>query len=176
MAVRTHIAHSALSLPAATVTWTGISGSYDHLYLKMSTRCDAVSYSTNIYVNFNSDTGTNYSETQLYAGTATPASYRASGQTKLQYSGYSTGTSALADTFSSTTMWIPNYANTANFKQTLTSSVSPNNSTTDSQWLVNTTAGLWGATPAAIHTILLTSFSSDFVAQSTFDLYGILGA
>ena len=124
MAAWTHIAHSALSLPAATVTWTGISGSYDHLYLKMSTRCDAASYQTNIFVNFNSDTGTN----------------------------------------------------TANFKQTLTSSVSPNNSTTDSQWLVNTTAGLWGATPAAIHTILLTSNSSDFVAQSTFDLYGILGA
>lgn len=176
MAVWTHIAHSALSLPAATVTWTGISGSYDHLYLKMSTRSDTAGYSTNIFVNFNSDTGTNYSETQLYASTATPASYRASGQTKLQYSGYSTGAATLADTFSSTTMWIPNYANTADFKQTLTSSVSPNNSSTDSQWLLNTTAGLWGATPAAIHTILLTSNSSDFVAQSTFDLYGILGA
>ena len=107
MAAWTHIAHSALSLPAATVTWTGISGSYDHLYLKMSTRCDAASYQTNIFVNFNSDTGTNYSETQLYAGTATPGSYHASGQTKLQYGAYSTGTSALADTFSSTTMWIP---------------------------------------------------------------------
>ena len=176
MAAFTVIDHTELAGSAASWTEASIAASYDHLYLVLSTRTDQSAYQSNIYVNFNGDTGTNYSETQLYAGTATPASYRASGQTKLQYGAYATGASVLADTFSSTTMWIPNYANTANFKQTLTSSVSPNNSSTDSQWLVNTTAGLWGATPAAIHTILLTPVSGSFVQYSTFTLYGVTGA
>ena len=78
MAVWTHIAHSALSLPAATVTWTGISGSYDHLLIKISGRSARTASDYDVVkCEFNNDTtAANYSYTQLWAETALPQSGR----------------------------------------------------------------------------------------------------
>ena len=180
MAAWTHIAHSALSLPAATVTWTGISGSYDHLLIKISGR-SARTASDYDYVKceFNNDTTSgNYSYTQLYAessGSATPASGRG---TSLAFAGYVSTDNTTADTFGTNQIWIPHYSNTANFKQCLVRSAAENASTTDTEWIVDRTAMLWHATPAAITEIDLTLGygADDWMAHSTFDLYGVTGA
>jgi len=177
MAVWTHIAHDSLSLPAASVTWgvaTPISGSYDHLCIKISGRSAYSGYFDSIQVNFNNDTtAANYSTTQLLANTATPISQRGAWTAM----GYVTADSALADTFGNTTVWIPNYANTANFKQCVIQNAGENASTTDDQWILNFSALLWEDTSAMTEIdIYLGTAGDDWMANSTFDLYGITGA
>ena len=177
MAAWTHIAHSALSLPAATVTWTSISGSYDHLLIKISGR-SARTASNYDYVKceFNNDTtSSNYSYTQLGADSATPYSGRG---TNLAFAGYVASDNTTADTFGTNQIWIPHYSNTANFKQCLSQSAGENASTSNSAWVVDQTAMLWHATPAAITEIDLTLGygADDWMAHSTFDLYGVTGA
>ncbi len=176
MAAWTHIDHTSLDLPAAMVTWTGISGSYDHLLIKISGRS---AYTTGEYdyvkCEFNNDTtASNYSYTQLWSESATPDS----GSGSLPFAGYVSSDSALADTFGTNQIWIPHYSNAVNFKQCLVQSAAENTSTTDTEWIVDQTALLWHATPAAITEIDLTLGygSDDWMAYSTFSLYGITGA
>ena len=176
MAAFTVIDHTELTGNAASYDKTSIPSSYDHLYLVISTRTDDVVYFDQLGLRFNGDTGTNYSWTVMNAGTSTPSSSRGSSDTSIEYLYGATGTSALADTFGTMTMWIPNYANTANFKQTASQWAQENNSATDWQWFLGVHAGLWAST-AAVNQITLTPLDGDnFVQYSTFTLYGVTGA
>ena len=179
MAAFTVIDHTELTGGvAASIEFTSISGSYDHLYIQVSMGTDS-SDSPRLGMlqlgNGSVDTGTNYSETRLLAQTATPASSRATGETYM--SGFKlVGTNLLADTFSSATFWIPNYANTANFKQVLIGGVTPNNSTSDNEWSIGIAGGLWSST-SAVDVVKFQSFPSSNIAQySTVTLYGVTGA
>ena len=178
MAAWTHIAHDTIigGLPAASVTWSGISASYDHLCIKMSSRGDAGDYAGNTLLTFNASSGgTDYTETVLKASTTTPVSDRAAGRANFTSAMTAEG-DILAATFASTELWIPHYSNTANFKQIFCQAVVPNNSASDNLWQVRIAAGLWAATPAAIDEITIAGNGSEFQANSTFDLYGITGA
>ncbi len=176
MAAFTVIDHTELG--AATASWdvTSIPSSYDHLLIKASTRVDAAGYTIYNKLNFNADTGNNYSMTVMYALSSGVASARAAKGAE-DYVGYiySPRNDTLADTYGCIDIWIPNYANTANFKQVLASSTGPNASTTDSQWVLAQCAGLWHAT-AAINQVTLAGFGANFHQYSTFTLYGVTGA
>ena len=175
MAAFTVIDHTELGAAAASWGVTSIPSSYDHLLIKASTRVDSAGYTVYNKLNFNADTGSNYSMTFLYALSATPTSGRAATGAE-DYIGYiySPRNDALADTYGCINIWIPNYANTTNFKQVLASSTGPNASTTDSQWIVAQCAGLWSST-AAIDQVTLAGFAN-FHQYSTFTLYGVTGA
>lgn len=180
MAAWTHIAHDSLSLPASSVTWTGISGSYDHLCIKVSARSDYSGYYDQMCLRFNGDSTSKYSSTYLYAHTATVGSSRntSAGQAGNLYG--LTAATVLADTFGVSEFWIPNYANTVGYKQFFQRGFNPNNSTTDNQWFVGMNASLYEST-SAISSIYLAPERGgvavdDFIALSTFDLYGITGA
>ena len=177
MAVWTHIAHDSLSLPAASVTWSGISGSYDHLCIKISGRSDDAEYYDHLGIQFNGDTGTNYSDTYMYCGASGVFSSKSTGGTHVSHVYGITAASTLADTFGTMTIWIPHYSNSANFKQVLGWGAVENNSTTNYQWIMSGMAGLWEAT-AAITSVLVypAQGGDDWVANSVFDLYGITGA
>ena len=175
MAVFTVIDHEELSGTTATYDVTSIPSSYDHLYLVVSARSDNASVRTDIIGKANGDTGSNYSRTLLYAGTSTVSSSRASGASALWDLLPCPAASALADTFNTGAVWIPNYANTANFKQFLAKSAMENNSTTDWEWKMVTGAHLWSST-AAINQLTLYPQHGDFVQYSTFTLYGVTGA
>lgn len=175
MAVFTVIAKASLSLPAATVTFSSIASSYDHLLLKISARSDQVTYVSGMGMKFNEAT-TNYSETRIVASSLTPVSSRKTGESILRAWGDCAGASVLADTFSTNTVWIPHYANTANFKSFVSKSGMPNNSYTDGYWGLLLGAGLWSDTAAINRIDLSIVTGDDFVALSTFTLYGITGA
>ena len=176
MAVWNHIDHTSLSLPAATVTWTSISGSYDHLLLLLSARSDQSTYVSGMSMKFNSATST-YSETRMFASnTASITSNRKHGESILRAWGDAAGASVLADTFSSNTVWIPNYSNTTSFKQFVSQSAVANNSTASGQSSRMESAGLWSSASAITRIDIGIVNGDDFVANSTFDLYGILGA
>ena len=176
MAVWTHIAHDSLSLPATSVTWSSISGSYDHLCIKASIRYSAsgsAGQKPDVVYNGH-ETDSDYSNTYLIASTATPTSGRVGGRDQAAVMPTS---SFLADTFGSTVIWIPHYSNTANYKQMLSQSVASNASTTDDQWALRICATLFHENTDAITEIsMVAGGGNDFVANSTFDLYGILGA
>jgi hypothetical protein len=175
MAAFTVIDHTELGAAAASWTEGSIPSSYDHLCLKISARTDQVAVIAGMGMKFNSAT-TNYSETRLTASSATPASSRKTGESIFRAWGNACGANALADTFSTTTVWIPNYANTANYKPFMSQSAVENNSTTNDNWYLMLGAGLWSDT-AAISQIDISLISGDdFVQYSTFTLYGVTGA
>ena len=179
MAAWTHIDHSSLSLPAATVTWTGISGSYDHLLIKVSgISARTATYYDYVKCEFNNDTtAANYSYTQLYADSATP---NTGAGVALPVGGFvnADASGMAANVFGTLNMWIPHYSQSDNFKQCFSESYGANQSNTNSRWIVCLNALLWHDTPAAITEIDLSlGYAGDnWMANSTFDLYGITGA
>ena len=66
MAVWNVINHQELSGSATTVTHSSIAGSYDHLHGIISARSDQSAYYSGIMLNFNDDTGSNYSFTDVH--------------------------------------------------------------------------------------------------------------
>ena len=171
------IEHKELGGTASTVSFTSIAASYDHLLLLSSARCDHSGTNNSYKFQLNGETAaTNYSYTELNASTSTPTSSQYT--TEATAGGYVRvpAATATADTFSVTKFWIPNYANTSNFKQVLTQNTMPNASTTNNEWYVKIVAGLWANTDAVDEITLGPLGSGDFVQYSTFTLYGINGA
>ena len=175
MAVWTHIAHASLSLPATTVTWSAISQSYDHLCIKASARYSGSSSAGQLFdgVYNGNTTNADYSNTYLIASTTTPTGGSPDGR---EYAAVMPTSAFLADTFGATTIWILHYSNTANFKQMLSQSKAPNASGTNNQWAIRQCATLFHENTDAITDIsMVAGGGNNFVAYSTFDLYGILG-
>jgi len=144
------------------------------LHLVVSGRTDQVAYYSAQMIRFNGDTGSNYSATNLY----TFGSGLGSDVNDTTGIGYPmvSGASTLADTFGVITAWIPNYANTSNYKQAICSSTAENNSTTNNFWQLRLTAGLWQSTAAITSVTVVGLTGDDFQQYSTFTLYGVTGA
>jgi hypothetical protein len=172
MAAFTVIDHTELSGTTASWDVTSIPATYDHLYAVVSARTDkATGNYEQAIVSFNGAT-TNQSGTSMSAYTGTPTSgYSAS---NMNFSYFPTA-GQLADTFGAWSMWIPNYANTANFKQALIKFSVENNSAADYEWMEGIVAGLWSST-AAVNQITLTPMTDEWIQYSTFTLYGVTGA
>ncbi len=170
------IDETTLTGAEASITFTSISSSYDHLYLTVSARDDKVAYYNNLEFRFNGDS-TPYSNTYLNASTATVTSSNEDSSAVGDVISMMASDSALADTFSTTTMWIPNYANESNFKQCLIKSVVPNDSGgSNDEWYLRLTAGLF-ASLDAIDQIRVKPYSSpQFQQYTSIVLYGINGA
>ena len=178
MAAFTVIDHTELT--GTTTSWAeaSIPASYDHLLLEASIRGTQAAYFNNLWIrvgNGSLDTGANYSSTSLTTlNSSGPVSSRASGQTKWAYQ-YIGSASTLADTFGTLKIWIPNYSNTANFKQAIIQTAVENNSTTAAQWNLTQNAVLWSST-SAITDIEVSEPNVGMVQYSTFTLYGVTGA
>jgi len=177
MAVWTHIAHESLSLPATSVTWSSIptDGTYDHLIIFCSVRSDRSIYKGHGYLTFNdSSGGTDYSETSLKTTDLTVAESGRSSARANSLVPLTSGADTVANAFAASKIYIPHYASSA-FKPFFVESSVPNNVTTANRYENKVIAGLW-SNPAAIDEIKIEDGGSgDWVAHSTFDLYGILG-
>jgi len=169
------IDETTLTGAEASITFTSISSSYDHLYLTVSARDDKVAYYNNLEFRFNGDS-TPYSNTYLNASTATVTSSNEDSSAVGDVISMMASDSTLADTFSTTTMWIPHYANTSNFKQCFVKSVVPNDSTTDDEWYLRLTAGLFGSLDAIDQIRVKPLSSPQFQQYTSIVLYGINGA
>ena len=182
MAVWNVIDHQEIgSGGAASWTKSSIPASYDHLLLIASVRTEESTYRA--YSDFRVgnggvDTGNNYNSTRFRAASGTPDSASESSVAPFQYNSTSPGTSVLADTFSVCKIWIPNYANTSNYKQLLFEDAVPNNATGVLEWEISLSAGLWASTSAITDVAFYghSLGSSDLAEYSSFTLYGINGA
>ena len=161
------IATTTVSTATASVTFSSISGSYTDLIVVFAGT--AGGGNNNLVLTFNSDTGNNYSWTDLEGNGSTAASYRLSNQAgiKFAYNYVATGTSQC-----NTIMHIMNYSNTTTYKTALGRVNTPTNATI----YVGTTAGvgLWRNTAAI--TSLTCSNGDNWASGSTFSLYGIKSA
>ena len=162
------IATTTLTSTQATVTFSSISGSYTDLVLVMSYRSDRASNQSYPNIRFNSDTGSNYSNTFLYGDGTSAISSRNSNQTSLALY-EAVGNTATASVFAPVIVNINNYSNTTTNKNILVRGGS-----TISGGIVSTQVGLWRST-SAITTILIYDGNSgtNIFSGSTFTLYGI---
>lgn len=155
------IASTTLSSAASAITFSGIPATFTDIRLVVV----GVTSATAINVNFrvNSDTGTNFSLTQLAGSTAATGSVRNSNQTSLI--GYwQAGTDANPSTY---IVDLLSYANTSINKTILYSGGSMSE--------IFRGVGLWRST-AAITSVSLFPASGNWNSGATGSLYGIKAA
>jgi hypothetical protein len=168
----TLIASNVLSSNAASVTFSAIPSTYTDLELRITARTSsAVSDEEALTMQFNSDTGNNYSDVGLYGKVSVTGSTFTSNTNKLFNSGYFLLPTSLSgsNVFSSTSVYIPSYAAAGN-KQVSGISSFINITTPTRHW---TTAEATLYRSASVITALNILCPSNFVSGSSFYLYGI---
>lgn len=169
------IGKSVLGSAAASIEFTSIPGTMTDLYLICTTRnSGAGTGNGQINITFNSSTS-GYSYRRLMGG-GNPQAASSANASSLSALDVSTFTAAsdgqTANTFSSTEVYIPNYAGSTN-KSVSATTVNENNAV-EAYMVVY--AGLWANT-AAITTVKVADRSGyNFMANSSFFLYGITKA
>jgi len=159
----TLIEAKTLGSTTASITFSSIPQTYTDLKIVMSVRSDNTNPSNTVDITFNGNTS---SFTNIYLiGTG---SSTASGSNFGRYAGAQNSANETANTFSNSEIYIPNYTGSNN-KSYSADGVYENNATAAGQGLV---AGLWSNT-AAITSIGITGYAGNFLATSTFYLYGI---
>jgi hypothetical protein len=155
-----------LNASAASVTFSNIPQSgYTDLKIVVSARSAAGSDRDQLNLNFNTLT-TNQSYRILY-GIFSVAIGSESGS-KIR-GGYISGNSSTANTFGNCEIYIPNYTS-ANPKSVSSDGVSETNANPAGAQIG---ASLWNSTAAITTISIVTDSGSNFLANSTFSLYGI---
>ena len=159
---------------ASSITFSNIPNTYSHLQIRMFTKSDAggTTGNDNIYIRYNTDTGSNYSWHYL-AGDGTTASSGASSNSTWLISG-KLGNSNVANTYGVSVVDILDYANTNKYKtQRLLSGVELNGVQNSNMYLAS---GLWRNTNAITSITIINGDVTTWVQYSQFALYGIKGA
>ena len=158
----TPIATNTLTANSNTVTFSSIPQNYTDLVIVFN---GSISVFDFIYVQYNGDTGANYSGTILYGNGTSAGSSRHSGSTYLQAIGWVTGIQNNANSIIN----IQNYSNSTTHKTLI-------NRTNDAANGTQAYVGLWRST-APITSITFTGVNSRTIQSgSTFTLYGIKAA
>ena len=157
------IATTTLSTTASTVDFTSISGSYTDLILICSLKGTAA---TDLALRFNSDSGSNYSATQLWGNGSSTGSLRTTNQTyaAVDYYGYIESTD-----FTVNIIHIMNYSNSTTYKTVLARANQAANGT-------NAGVALWRNTSAITTVRAMLTNAQSFASGSTFTLYGVKAA
>lgn len=166
----TLIQSQVLSSSAASVTFSNIPQTFKALQLLVSARADGTgSGGENIRLRFNGTT-TAYYDRLLYGNGSSALSTANSNTVSGFVFQYANGGNLTANTFASSSIYIPNYTSSAH-KALSSESVVENNNTTSIQGMA---ADLWQNTAAvSLLTLELNTPGINFVSGSSFTLYGI---
>ena len=160
MATNTYVALDEVTLGTATstITFSSIPSTYTDLVIVFNGTAASGTYAG---LQFNGDTGSNYSYTQVHGNGASALSGRSFNTTEL----YTSSSNAVTTTPSVMIVNIQNYANTTTNKTALIR---------NSHAAVEATAavGLWRST-SAITSVTVKTPGPNFAVGSTFSLYGI---
>jgi len=155
------IATTTLGSAQSSVTFSSISSGFTDLVLICQGKMVSGT-AINNKIQFNGDTGTNYSRTFMYGTGANAYSGRASSVSFLGFPYWDANSSM-------TIVQIMNYSNETTYKTALSRNSQPAET-------VTAEVGLWRNT-AAINSITISRGSTnDFASGSTFTLYGIKAA
>jgi len=157
----TQIASTTLGSTANTVTFSSIAATYTDLVLVINAQCQTSS-GQGLYLQYNSDTATNYSSTVLYGNGSSALSTRTSSVVKAGIGNIDTSN------YGTTIVNIQNYSNATTYKTAISRSNAPAN-------YVLSYVSLWRAT-AAINSLTILLDTAPFNSGSTFNLYGITSA
>lgn len=167
------IASNTLGSAVSTVTFSSIPSVYSSLMLNILGSVSGATADADCKINFNSDTGANYTAGGFWWATGDPPTGVHEGFTNAQTSVTAAfqlpGTTYNGNRAAVASIVIPGYSNTT-FRKGLVG----NNFGTDggTSWQARQNYGWWSST-SAISTILLTSGSGNFSTGSMFSLYGM---
>ena len=154
----------------SSITFSSIPSTYQHLQIRGIARTDRVTAGVGgeVYIRFNSDTGSNYAEHALW-GNGSTAAVRGTASVNLPLIGR-VGTDAYSSgIFGTLVTDVLDYANTNKNKTVRTLSGYDGNGSGEI-WLTST---LWANT-AAVSTVNISS-NFNFLQYSSFALYGVKG-
>ena len=169
------IAHAALSLPAALVTFTstndgqtGDFSQYMDLICIVYARAAAADGNAILWVTFTNDTSANYDHQELRSdgGTVAPASY--TGGARADW-GYLNANTATANVFGVSVAQVFDI-NSGKYKSWVAQSADDR----DGSGYQNNLTGVWKSQAPITEIDLINHHSGDWMAGSTFDLFGIL--
>jgi hypothetical protein len=154
------ISTTTLGSATSTVTFSSISGSYTDLKLVMS---GLMSAGADVTLQFNSDTGANYSRTYLIGSGSSAGTGATANSTSMPvfFIGSNSTYSAFAD--------INNYSNSTTYKTVLCRSG-------DTGSYVEANAGVWRSTSAITSITISASGGATFSTGAMFTIYGIAAA
>lgn len=162
---------TVLGSSASSVTFSSLSSysAYKHLQIRYSARSDRPAGFDSLVVTLNGDTGANYSY-HFLEGNASSVVSGASTGNNFMILGYAGGNNTTANVYGAGTLDIFDFNNSSK-KPTLRSLTGIAASITRIAFF----SGLRNATAAAVTSINLSHFGSNFVSGSRFSLYGIKG-
>lgn len=156
----------------STIEFTGIVGTYKHLQIRGISRDTSSSYASNdLVLQFNTDTGANYSWHRLY-GTGSAAMADSTANANYMILGQESTSNSGASMFGGTVIDILDYSNTNKYKTARSLSGIDLNGNTDGRMMLQ--SGLWRST-SAVTSVLLKPATGSFAANSSFALYGVKG-
>lgn len=158
----------------ATITFSSIPSTFKHLQIRGITRLGSSTTGTNdIFIRFNSDTASNYSQHALF-GTGASASSNGSASTTSAYATRATSPRAgsTANAFGVFVVDILDYADTNKYKTVRGLGGADTN---DTNGLISLASGNWRSTSAVTQIDLTDELGYNFVQYSHFALYGIKG-
>lgn len=159
----------------SSIVFSSIPQTYKHLQIRYIARSGTGQTQDIIGLRINTDTTTsNYVSHRIAAdGTNRVGAAQAAGSYSSSWSGYATGSDAAASMFGAGVIDLLDYTSTVKNKVGRTLSGDSQNNTTDNQIIFGSTLYL---STNAISTITLVSiFTTGFVQNSHFALYGIQG-
>ena len=172
------IAKNVLGSDTSSVTFSDIPGTgYTDLFVSMSARSDrnsSPSLEDSLKIQFNSDTGNNYSSRILY-GATNNNNVASAAETSVGYAVcyvVATSNANTASTFGSCGIYIPNYTGSTN-KSLSVEGVSEQNGTNAG---IGVAACLWSNTAAISAIKLFPYHGSNWKSGSSFFLFGITKA
>jgi hypothetical protein len=160
------LATTTLSSAQSSVTFSSISGSYTDLVLVIYVIAGA--NANYVYMQYNGDTGSNYSTTVVSGTGSSAISSRWANRTNfnIDYQG------TPAPTPGQRIVQIMNYSNTTTYKTGLVRAGRATGTSFAGTTGTDATVGLWRST-SAINSITITCDNDTFSSGSQFTLYGI---
>ena len=150
---------------AASIEFTNIPQTGKDILLLVSGRATDSGTTFANYVQFNSDTGSNYS-LRILEGTGSTVSSSSLFGNNRNYAGWSPGSTATANTFGNNELYISNYTSST-AKSSSLNGVGENNATATRHGI---SAQNWTGT-AAISSLAIYTFGTNFAQHSTASLY-----
>lgn len=166
------LSDQVLGSPAATVTFSSISGAYRHLKLFIKARCSAALTSDNFYMQANTDTAANYSTQYIYGSNVGTAAAQTASNAKAPF-GSITCDSALANATGDVDMTIIGYAGTTWLKSAHIGNDFINGAGISTTMFTLSRYWNWASTAAITQLLIGVVGGSNFKTGSEFTLYGL---
>jgi len=153
---------------AASVTFSGIPSTYKHLQIRSLARDNSASGTVTYFkVNFNSDSGSNYTYHRL-GGDGSSAFSDSGSSITTTYANFALANSSTTQIMGASIIDVLDYANVAKYKTIRTLAGADQNGS----GRVGLSSGLWMST-SAVTSITLVADSGTFGQYSQFALYGV---